>query len=273
MKIFDFNVHLPCNLKSDVNETVLNEYNMNLEQLTKCYTHHKNTLKNNQVHAANFMLFNQNIFFKNDLSSFISNINNDFQGSLISALIDFRQQNVYEYLEIAVKSGIKAIKFHSYHQKISNSDFIDITKICKYAEKHNLIICIDTSYGTSKMYEYDNLKLACFISDFITKTPIVLLHSGGARIIEAMLLADEKKNVFLETSFSVLFYLNSSIEQDFAFAYKKIGLDKILYGSDFPYVPLEDSIAKTIVYFEKYNFTSKEIEKIMYDNATNLILR
>ena len=83
--------------------------------------------------------------------------------------------------------------------------------------------------------------VAAAIANRVTRAPIILLHSGGSRCLEAMLLADATKNVFLETSFTLPYYLNSSIERDLAFAYKKLGANKILYGSDFPYISLKES--------------------------------
>jgi len=267
--IFDFNIHLPCNLTNNINNNISNDNSMNLKELEVCYYNYFNKFNNN-INAGNFMLFNQNIFFEDDLTTFISNVKNDFKGSLFTALIDFRKDNVLDYLNKAIINGIDCIKFHSYNQKITESDFTNIIKVSQYAQERNIIICIDTSYGTSKMYEYDNLKLACHISDFITKVPIILLHTGGARVIEAMLLADEKKNIFLDTSFSILCYLDSSLEKDFAYTYKKIGSDRVVYGSDTPYIDINESLDKTIEFLDKYKFTSNEIENILYNTASNV---
>lgn len=269
MQIFDFNIHLPCSLQSSINETIGDENTLSLQDLKSCYAYHFDTFKNN-IQAANFMLFNQNIFFEADLTDFIQKIKSDFRNSLITALIDFRKHDVLQYIDKAIAEGIDCIKFHSYNQNISEADFTEIVKICQYAEEKGIMICIDTSYGTSKMFVYDNLKLACSIADFITKTPIVLLHSGGKRVIEAMLLADDKKNVFLDTSFSLAYYLNSSIETDFAYVYRKIGSKRVLYGSDAPYVNMHESRKTTIAFLEKHHFSQREIEDILFHNAQNL---
>ena len=269
MQIFDFNVHFPCSLQNSVNETIKDENTLSLQDLHSCYSYHFDTFKNN-IQAANFMLFNQNIFFEADLTDFIQTIKYDFKNSLITALIDFRKHNALQYIDKAIAEGIDCIKFHSYNQNISEADFTEIVKICQYAEAKGVMICIDTSYGTSKMFVYDNLKLACFIADFVTKIPIVLLHSGGKRVIEAMLLADDKKNIFLDTSFSLPYYLNSSIETDFAYVYRKIGSKRVLYGSDAPYVNIHKNIETTIAFLEKHRFSQQEIEDILFHNAQNL---
>ena len=133
------------------------------------------------------------------------------------------------------------------------------------------MICIDTSYGTSKMYAHDNLKLACHIADHITKVPIVLLHIGGARVFEAMLLAHEKQNVMLESSFSLGYYEGSSIWQDAAFAFRKIGLERVMYGSDYPYVSMQESMRVHNDFYAQFGFTEAEIELMLHDNAIEML--
>ena len=133
------------------------------------------------------------------------------------------------------------------------------------------MICIDTSYGTSKMYAHDNLKLACHIADHITKVPIVLLHIGGARVLEAMLLAHEKQNVMLESSFSLGYYEGSTIPQDAAFAFRKIGIERVMYGSDFPYVSMEESMRVHTDFYARFGFSDDEIENMLYNNANQML--
>lgn len=267
MKIYDFNVHFPCILGT--NKKMLLDIKMTVQDLDLCYDQNR-TKFTSYISSANFMIFNQKICLDNSLKQFFHKVKTELPNSLFTILVDFRIDNIYEYLEKAIDQGITGIKFHSYYQKISETDFSSIAQICQFAENRNLMIFIDTSYGTSKMYDYDNMKLACFISDFITKVPIILLHSGSARVIEAMLLADEKKNIFLDTSFSLLYYLGASLEQDFAYAYKKIGSNRILYGSDTPYIDFHESITKSVDFFEKHHFTSEEIENIFFKTAHTL---
>src|SRR5687768_17037322 len=117
---------------------------------------------------------------------------------------------------------------------------------------------------------FDNIKLACFISDFISKVPIVIVHSGGYRVIEAMLLADSKPNVWLDTSFSLPYYIGSSVEKDYAFAYKKIGTNRIVYGSDHPYNSFDEALHIHQSFFDRYNFTQAQQDDIFFNNAVQL---
>lgn len=271
MKTFDFNIHLPLLDKGEVNTVVADEFGQDVDGLLKAINQYSDDIS--ALNGGHFMLFNTRLFetdpdnfsrFEDAASSLLHDVS-------FSALVDFRMDDVRTYVERAFDMGADGIKFHAYHQQISDDYHNAILSICHMAEERNRMICIDTSYGTSKMYQHDNLKLACHIADHITKVPIVLLHIGGARVLEAMLLAHEKQNVFLESSFSLGYYEGSSIWQDAAFAFRKIGIERVMYGSDYPYVSMEESLRVHHDFYQQFRFTETEIEHMMYHNARNML--
>jgi len=268
MKVFDFNIHLPVSVSPDVNDLILEDFNMTEAQLCTGLSTHLEHIKMND--GCNFLLFNQNLF-ENDIPAFKTLVKKQFSSHLLTALLDFRRNNLEAYIEHAKLAGANSIMFNSYIQKITGQDFGDVLKACLFAQQNKMFICIDGSYGTSKMYDYDNLQLACYISEFITKVPIVIIHSGGYRVLEAMLLALDKKNIYLDSSFSLHYYTGSSLEIDFAFAFKKIGTHRILYGSDHPYVNAKDSLQTHLRFFSQYHFSQKETEDILFNNSLQLI--
>ncbi len=267
MKVFDFNIHLALPEDDSTSVASKDETKMGPSEIALSLDHSKNTFQKN-VNGTNFMLLNQDLFFNNgNISDFSQKAHPLFEQTYFTAVINFRDGLFRDAIDNAIDQGITGIKFHSYIQSIADEDFEDVLQVAQYAQDKGLYICIDTSFGTSKMYVHDNLKLAAYLSDHIIRIPIILLHSAGARIFEAMLLAEDKHNIILETSFSLPYYAGSSLEADFAFAYRKIGTDRILYGSDFPYVSLEESIEFVTGFLEKYSFTLRETEDIMYNNA------
>jgi len=270
MKIFDFNIHLPFKVENEVGNTIMNEADLSPKQFKRVFKEQANILKP-QVCAVNLMVFNSGLFNVSESSGLYQFVKKQMPGSYISLLIDFRLDNIEEYLLNAREKGVGLIKFHSYVQKLSSNDFMLALKASKFAESIKMPICIDASYGTTGMYCYNNLEFAALISENITKVPIIILHSGGARIFEAMLIAHEKKNVYLETSFSIEYYNGSSIEKDFAFAYKKIGTHRVLFGSDMPYISPSDAIEKLLKYLAQYKFSTSDVENIMYNNAVKLL--
>jgi predicted TIM-barrel fold metal-dependent hydrolase len=267
MKIFDFNIHLPYITHDDVNIVIDQDMNLDVDGIQKGFDFHKQFM--NGCEGGNILLFNTRLFTQ-DVSPFFKKVEGALKIVKYTALIDFRNPDVTAYIDNLVKCGVHAIMFNSYLQQISETEFAAVLSFCKYAQSKGLIICIDGSYGTSKMYVYDNLKLACFIADNITKTKIVIVHAGGYRVVETMLLAADKKNVWLDTSFSLPYYENSSIENDFAYVIKKLECKKVVFGSDHPYIKFDDAINIHYRFFKKYNFDAREIECILYNNAITL---
>ena len=246
--LFDINIHLPFGgnkLHGLLNE----ESTMNSKELIHGYNHYQDEFAD--IMGGNFMIFNENIEH-NEIQIFSNYVRGKMKNSFFTLLTNFRFAN-FEYLEKMKESGVSAIKFHSYVQKISDIDFEDVLECAKNAERLNLPIFIDTSYGTTKMYQHDNLKLAAHLLDHIKSVPVILLHSGGSRVLEAFLLAASCDNVFLDSSFSLHTYLGSAVEQDLAFSYKQIGFDRVVYGSDMPYVSSNESLSSIQTFFINQN--------------------
>ena len=270
MRIFDFNMHFTKLGAVENPHMVSDETRMRYKDLTYCFEEHIDLFKEN-VTAGNFMLFNQNIFaLEKDVAPFFKQVRQTLPGSCFTALFDFRRPDISKILDKAADQGLSGLKFHSYFQKITETDYTAALAIARQAEKRGMFICIDTSFGTSGMYRYDNMKFACAVADEVS-CPVILLHSGGLRALEAMLLAQEKSHVYLETSFSLHFYKGSTIEKDILFAYKKLGPGKLIYASDYPYVGLEESLSTAAAGFEKCGFSDKNMADIFYYNAQKLL--
>jgi uncharacterized protein len=261
--MFDCNIHLPCG-GEELDDSLCDEGGMGEKELLACFEQHRLTLKD-KINAGNFMLFNENLPASEALS-FTSVVRKIFADARFTVLVDIHNPKESERLLSMKKSGIDAVKFHCYFQKIEEVDFPKVMELSKVAVDLNMPIFIDTSYGSSGMYRYDNLRLAAFLLKEITEVPVVLLHSGGSRVLEAFLLADACPNVFLETSFSLPYYIGSSVEQDMAFAYKKVS-EKVIYGSDFPYVDMTNSIEIFLKFVQDWKFTDAQIEGFLSSNV------
>jgi hypothetical protein len=267
--IYDFNVHLPIG-KVNLDLRHLEDLSMDIDQISNAIDYYKSDLKS--LYGINYMLFNQNItdgeLFLEKMESLRKNIS---EKSTFTLLLDFRKTNIKEQMITAKKAGVKGIKFHSYIQKIEQKDFDIIVNLSSFAEDLGMFICIDASFGTIFLYKYDNLKLAARIAQEVKKTPIILLHSGGSRALEAMLIADMQDNIFLETSLSIPFYNGSTLWKDLAFCYKKLNCDRVLYATDFPYVSLNNSLEMHQKFFKEFDFNLDEINKITNLNAEKLL--
>lgn len=271
LPIYDFNIHLPMG-NDGLDKRHEEDMKMEVGDIKEALGFYADDLT--IVKSANFMLFNQHITESEHFKAEFQELRNSSivdDSSIFTLLLDFRHPTVRQHINDANRLGIKGIKFHSYLQKIKEEDFAVIIELCRYAENLGMFICFDTSYGTINLYKYDNLRLATEVASEIKKAPIILLHSGGARVIEAMLIADMQENIYLETSLTLPFYDGSNLWKDLAYTYRKLNCDRVLYATDFPYITLERSLEAHTKFFTEFNFSSEEIDKIMFQNAGRLI--
>lgn len=266
MNYCDLNIHLPAYTKSS--SMLTEELNLRGEKLIdRLDTAIKEAGKN--LKQANIMLFNEDL----DISDFdlLTKYCVDQTTKLYFTLLCSPEKfKDIESLRNYKKAGLSAIKFHSYQQRISIDQFDSFVLLAKYAEELNMPILVDASYGSLYMYDFDNLLLISTLAKSIKSVPIVILHSGGSRVLEAMLLAESCPNIYLETSFTLPYYLNSTIELDLAFAYKTINSDKIIYASDHPYIKHSDSLHSAHLFFNKHNFSSADKENIFYKSFSKI---
>lgn len=268
MKVFDFNIHIDYNDRAPL-ETLKKEQDAKASDFLD-YLGGDPDIQS--VDGLNLMLFNYNFFEEQDqISELKSYLDSHFSSWSFTALADYRNKNTRDNIIKLKEHSVSFIKYHCYFQELTEKEYEEALEFALLAEQHGIGILICTSYGTNKMYEVDSMKFACKISERIKNVPIVLLHSGGARVLDAMLLALDCENVYLETSFSLPFYLGSSIENDLAFAYKKIGPKRILYASDHPFMNVKYSLDTHLRFFANHGFSNSEIEDIMFNNAYHLI--
>jgi hypothetical protein len=221
-----------------------------LERIKQCLV-----LTNSELYSANLMLFNQGLSVKQieSVSSFCSEfLDKKIHLTLLSSPTNIVSCDQLHALRLA---GLSSITFHSYHQSITKAKYSSYAELASWANELKMPIFVDGSYGTLEMYSIDNLDFVACLASLVKNTPIVIMHSGGARILEAMLLVESTSNLFLETSFTLPYYTGSSVASDLAFAYKKLGPERVVYASDHPYVSHKTSLAATLKFLDKYNFS------------------
>lgn len=264
---FDANIHLPC-CSRDLGERLTEEKDMGGRELIECFDHHLDEISEHSS-SGNFMLFNEGLS-ASDAGQFTSHVSHLLPDARFTLLAQLNPLMTPARLNEMCRAGVNAIKFHSYVQDITIDKYRAAVSLAEAAADLGMPIFIDTSFGSTKLYDCDNLKLAAQILKQVSSVPVVLLHSGGARALEAMLLAESAENVFLETSFSLVYYASSTVEQDFAFAYKRIGSQRVIYGSDFPYVGFAESRQVTEAFLQRNEFTKEEQRDIFNNTAMKM---
>lgn len=155
-----------------------------------------------------------------------------------------------------------------YHQRLldaswSSNSLKDVALLC---EKHDLILAICT-YEKESQKKSKILPMLKDISSFNIK--IILMHSGGVRFLDFYNFSLSKKNIILDTSFTLKRYEDTGIITDII---KAINDDskRIVFGSDFPDYNLED-YKKSLDKISAFIKTPSIEENFTYKNALNFL--
>lgn len=268
LKIFDYNVHLYSKDEDHIDDQIKEDTELTSTELTQNLNRFKTEF--DILEGANIMMFNEVNHHDDGLKDFFQECRNRFETVSFTQLFDFRSDTRLEDLRLLANLGVNFIKFHCYVQSIEDSEYDKIIEVSKEAEKLNVGISVDCSYGTTGLYKYDNLKLLAALADNIKQVPIIALHGGGARVFDMYLIADMAPNIYVETSLSLDFYKGSSLVEDFKWVYKKLGSDRIVFASDYPYEGVSSAIESQFEIFKDCGFGENEIENIYFNNALKL---
>ncbi len=186
-----------------------------------------------------------------------------------TVMIDPRRPDAYDRVDAAAALGMAGIKFHPYELNLADHDFPAAIGVAQYAGARGLWCAICCSYGTLRVFDVSGVRLVSALARAV-KTPLIALHGGGRMVLEVMSMAFDAPNLLIDTSFSVSFWRGSSVETDFAFAIRKLGAHRWLYGSDHPYVTMQHSRDETLAFLEAHHFSAADIEQLMAQTALEL---
>lgn len=187
---------------------------------------------------------------------------------LHSCLIDPRTCSARGDLRRARQAGFSGLVLHPIHQRIQRSDYSDCVALANEAATLGMFITVGCAYGTRDMARFQGVPLAIELSRHVD-VPIIMGHGGGAKVLDAFLAAGDSTNLYLDCSFSLPYWLGSSVETDFAFAMRRLG-DRWLYGSDAPFVAVEEALRQTLDFLDRHGFSNEERTAILAGNAERL---
>ena len=80
------------------------------------------------------------------------------------------------------------------------------------------------------------------LAELAPNTRIAVGHAGGHHVLDFLMAAKTCKNLYLDLSFSPLYYRGSSVPGDLAFAVDSLRRRRVFWGTDFPDRPYADTV-------------------------------
>ena len=165
------------------------------------------------------------------------------------------------------KLGVKFLKLHSITQGFDVAS-PNVESIVQKCTEHKMIVLFDGLNPFDPAQNGKFLTLAVQNPD----SRIIIAHMGGIDFHDfAILIALNKlmwfqKNIWFDLSGISDMYADSPYEEQIVWTCRKIGIEQIIYGSDFPFTIPDDAIQDT----QNLGFTEDELNKIFYENFEKL---
>lgn len=199
-------------------------------------------------------------------------------------IIDDRKYEGINYLK-KIKSinpkenSLTIVKFNANY--INYADFKRFKEIIHnslnlFNEKIIIYICTYPFYRFNN-YEgiYDPVSIVDKLSNLNINVPIVLLHGCASRLLDASLYAQHFKNIYIDISFTLCRYINSSLFKDLEYLFEYLD-QKIIIGTDHPEYNYSDlrgnllNIEKTLLKRTNNRDLSNKLSNIFYKNLLHI---
>ncbi|OGQ50077.1 MAG: hypothetical protein A3I10_06440 [Deltaproteobacteria bacterium RIFCSPLOWO2_02_FULL_57_26] len=170
-------------------------------------------------------------------------------------------KHTLEVLEEGVKLGLKGIKIHPLIEKTPANDKEKVYPLMEAAQHHGLTVLFHCGLG-----EFASPKRVGEVARDFPKLPVIMGHSGlveGVR--EVVELAKKYDNVHMDSSgVGWLPFFCESISW--------AGVDRVMYGSDHPFNPMDWEIQKIVKHAQGHlKLKIEDLRKIMGGNIRRLL--
>jgi predicted TIM-barrel fold metal-dependent hydrolase len=164
--------------------------------------------------------------------------------------------------------GVKVLKIHPHTQKFDAADPRVLALVKRAGELGVVVLMDNASIVPDDCEKLFNLALAA------PDTKFIFAHLGGLNfrfwnIIAAARTAEGLfgDNINFDISATVAIVGDSPIRDEFVWTLRNVGVDHLLFGSDYPQYPLAMNLAA----LEKLGLTHEEKAKIRFGNAQKLL--
>lgn len=170
-------------------------------------------------------------------------------------------------MERVAARGVKVLKIHPHTQKFDIDDPRVLTLVRKAGELGVVVLIDNANILPGDSQKLFNLALAA------QDTTFIFAHMGGLdfrfwNILAAARTADGLfgDNIYFDISATVAIVAGSPIEDEFVWTMRNVGIDHLLFGSDYPQYSFEQNASA----LEGLGLDEVEMAKIRFENAQRL---
>jgi predicted TIM-barrel fold metal-dependent hydrolase len=170
-------------------------------------------------------------------------------------------------LERVAARGVKVLKLHPHTQKFDAAD-PRVLRLVERAGQLGVIVLFDNaSIVPDDCEKLFNLALE------VPKTKFIFAHLGGMNFRFWNILKEARTaqglfgdNIYFDLSATVVIVADSPIEDELVWTIRNVGVDHVLFGSDYPQYSLEQNASA----LDRLGLDDSERAKIRFQNAQKL---
>jgi predicted TIM-barrel fold metal-dependent hydrolase len=160
-------------------------------------------------------------------------------------------------------SGIKLHpRIHGYY--IGSSQSVDLMK---NAAGLGLPVMVDCFPDGRNMALGNMPQAFAAIAEHSPEITIAIAHAGGHHILDALMVAKFYRNVYLDLSFTLLYYRSSSVTRDILYAVRSLRSRKIFWGTDYPDRPYRTTVDMSMAEFKDMGLSEEEKDGLFNENV------
>lgn len=97
----------------------------------------------------------------------------------------------------------------------------------------------------------NDAKSFALLAEAAPDTRIAIGHAGGHHILDFMMVAKAYPNLYLDVSFSPVYYMGSTIPPDIAYAIRNVRGRRVFWGTDYPDRGYAESVRLSVEFWEE----------------------
>lgn len=164
---------------------------------------------------------------------------------------------------------VAALKIHARVQKLAAADYPALIE--KLRELVPTVpVIIDAFYFGDDLEYQPSLQQIINIARAFPSLPIIVAHCGGIEILKYFYHLRPLENIHYDLSFSLAYLRQASVFADYKNLVKYSSHDRIMFGTDFPYVGAKLQLDAFNEIVNSMNIPETSVEKMLFGNAVRL---